>query len=298
MRERFGYASEKKSNEENRFLISALEKMEKNKDRLNEIDMNKFREMYTDKFVDIDLEYIKDKEEEFEEEALPSKKEAENRGKIMEALTILNLPLWMGENVTARKASRFDDIRNKIDAVVEIDQETSREVMALAVDVTHVSGLERGVDRLGKNLEKKLRSIKKEIDNGRLGTIKYFESGDGTFQGKLSQIPRVVVGIDTKTLREIVEIWLGDREEEMKNHPVAFQIIEEIEMQLETFLAYAREIKQTKVQKALERQLKILQKIREDKMENLDETKSNFEYREKDRAFKELKLGMGNFRNL
>lgn len=298
MRERFGYAPEKKSNEENRFLIPALEKIEREKNRLNEIDMDKFREMYTDKFVDIDLEYIKDKEEEFEEETSPSKKEAENRGKIMEALTILNLPLWMGENVTARKASRFDDIRNKIDAVVEIDQETSREVMALAIDVTHVSGFERGADRVGKNLEKKLRSIKKEIDNGRLGTIKYFESGDGTFQGKLSQIPRVVVGIDTKTLREVVEIWLGDREEDMRNHPIALQIIEEIGMQLETFLAYAREIRQLKVQKALERQLKILQKIREDKMENLDEAKPNFEYREKDRAFRELKLGMENFRNL
>lgn len=298
MRERFGYAPEKKSNEENRFLIPALEKIEREKNRLNEIDMDKFREMYTDKFVDIDLEYIKDKEEEFEEEASPSKKEAENRGKIMEALTILNLPLWMGENVTARKASRFDDIRNKIDAVVEIDQETSREVMALAIDVTHVSGFERSADRVGKNLEKKLRSIKKEIDNGRLGTIKYFESGDGTFQGKLSQIPRVVVGIDTKTLREVVEIWLGDREEDMRNHPIALQIIEEIGMQLETFLAYAREIKQLKVQKALERQLKILQKIREDKMENLDKAKPNFEYREKDRAFRELKLGMENFRNL
>ncbi len=295
MRERFSSCSENRPSNENRFLIPALEKMEKNKDRLNEIDMNKFREMYTDKFVDIDLEYIQDKEQEFEEEASFSKKEVKRRGEIMEAVTIFNLSNWLGENVTARKASRFDDIRNKIDAVVEIDQETSREIMALAIDVTHVSGADRNSGQIGRNLEKKLLSIKKEIEKGRLGTIKYFESSDGTFQGKLSQIPRVVVGVDTRTLMQLVELWINDKEEEIENHSVAFQVIEEMIMQLETYLEYAKEIKQNKVQKALERQLKIIQKIQADKIANSNESEIDFSYREKDRAFQEIKLGMENF---
>jgi len=89
--------------------------------------------------------------------------------------------------------------------------------------------------------DEKFSRIKREVDTGKLGTVKYFRSKRGEFRGELSQIPRVVVAVDAKTVLELATLWLEKRHKELNEHPFQHQMLEEILIQLAHFESYTRE---------------------------------------------------------
>jgi hypothetical protein len=297
MRESFRFNPKKESpDQEMQTLEKAMNKIEERKTSLNEIDMNNFEDLYERKFIEIDLDYVKDKEEEFEEDRVRGKEKEEMRVRVMEAITIFYLSRWLGENVSARKSSRYDDIRNKVDAIAEINEESRKEILALAVDVAHV---DRGFDRQGnpgRNITKKLAKIKEEIAQGKLSMIKYYESADGKTRKKLTRIPRVVIGADKETLGELAELWV-ENEEKLAHHPIQYQIVDEIIQQLETFSQYAQKIGRTNLSAIFQKQLGIFRRIAERK-ERSDSQSVDRSYRQNDRAYLALRESLRNFSNL
>jgi len=297
MRENFRFNPRKESpDQETQMLEKAMNKIEERKTLLNEISMDDFEDLYEKKFIEIDLEYVKDKEEEFREDRIPGKEKEETRGRVMEAITIFYLSRWLGENVSVRKSSRYDDIRNKIDAIAEIDEEPCKEILALAVDVVHV---ERGFDSKNnpvRNITKKLAKIKEEIAQGKLSMIKYYESADGKTRKKLTLIPRVVIGADKETLCELVELWTED-EEKLLRHPIQYQIVDAVIQQLETFRQYAQKIGRDDLSTILQKQLGIFRRIAEKKERNNRQAVDR-SYRQNDRAYLALRECLRNFSNL
>ena len=195
-----------------------------------EIDPEKFRDLYGKEAVDADRAYIEEMERTFAAEGEPS--EAQKLGTIFEALLHNQITYggWFGKESSAQKTSRYDDVKNGIDEVVEIEvHEAATSYLGLALDAT-----------LG-GTDEKFKRIKREIDERKLGTVKYFRSKRGEFRGELSHVPRVVVAADAKTVIELATLWLEKKSKELREHPFQHQVLEEIELQLAHFEAYARE---------------------------------------------------------
>ncbi|MEK7120983.1 MAG: hypothetical protein AAB840_02730, partial [Patescibacteria group bacterium] len=101
------------------------------------IDLNDFGDIYKD--VNADLRYVESMEKLFEETMAKDPEELRNiykLGTILEAIVVEEgeLANWFGENTTTIVPSRFDDIRNGIDCIVEFDEgENSASHLALGI---------------------------------------------------------------------------------------------------------------------------------------------------------------------
>jgi len=205
----------------------------------NAIDQRSFGGLYPQAEIDRDLATVRRFENKFQEESTLQEREDKKLATIFEAIFHdgLTRGRWLGEDVNAIKPSRFDDIVNKVDSIVEFQKgvavesgNRSASYLALAMDVT-----------FGSRVEEKLRRIKNvEIGEGKLTQIKYFESKYLGGQLELSGVPRVVVGADRETVNGLVEVWLSGDEKALEAHPLRAMVLEEIRMQLEAFEAYAR----------------------------------------------------------
>lgn len=141
------------------------------------IPLENFSDIYKD--VETDLKYVETMEKLFAETI---EKDPEELKKVYRLSTILEaiileegeLANWFGENATTIVPSRFDDIRNGIDCIVEFEEgENSASHLALAVDIVAGSEIQRKIDR-----------IKKDIEEGHLSEIKYFSSDTLGIKGK------------------------------------------------------------------------------------------------------------------
>jgi hypothetical protein len=154
-------------------------------------------------------------------------------GDILEAVTCEHGELsdWFGPKSQVIKTSRFDDYINKIDMIVETETEDRRfSHLALGIDVTFGS----------RDLSKKFDGIRRHIDTGELGQVKYFHSDRQNFSGQLRKIPQVVVGVELERAKEIGLLWMNRRNKELGEHPMQMVILEEAALQLKTFSEYAR----------------------------------------------------------
>ncbi|MBI4094345.1 MAG: hypothetical protein HY436_00900 [Candidatus Liptonbacteria bacterium] len=118
------------------------------------------------------------------------------RGELFEAIiaTQIEESNWMGETAEITVPARYDDIVNGVDLIVGFTEEETHSHLGLAVDATESV---RGVDR-------KFLKIKESIENGTLSLIKYFDSE--YFHGTLRQVPRVVIGADRSTTKEVTDL--------------------------------------------------------------------------------------------
>ncbi len=222
-----------------------------------------FVDLYGQAAVDADLNYVKEMKAKFRESDTPALQEVMGWSTVLEAIIIEQAEQneWLGPNVHTRRASDFDDIKNGVDVITEIEQDNATSHLALAVDITH-----------GEHLARKFRRIKDEIDRGDLTTVKYFESSSGEFKGRLSKVPRVVIGADRTVLDQVTRLWLDRKNKELASHPIQLQILDEIQMQLVAFAKYARKNGKDDVGDIYDRQLRILETIRQqpDKVKLLD----------------------------
>jgi hypothetical protein len=142
---------------------------------------------------------------------------------------------WLGPDTMIRRASEYDDLFNGIDSIAEFSKDEGATIfLALGIDVT---SSEEGV-------EKKLTRIKRSIDEGRLDEIRYFQSffSDGSlrFEGSLFNVPKGIVAIDRGTIAELAKLWVKKENKTLAHHPIQYVILEQLELQMETFLAYAK----------------------------------------------------------
>ena len=246
------------------------------------IDLDDFANFYAREIIDDDKRVIVDCEQKFLKRAKedPEKERWQRLALVFEALVLdqTERSNWLGTDAMTIRASKFDDSVNGVDMIVEFPEEISRH-LALAVDVT-TSDL----------LVKKFLRIRKEIENGRLSQIKYFNSKN--FRGELKNVPRVIIGADRSTIRQVGELWLENKNKELAVHPVRKIILDEIMVQLKAFSDYAVSRGKKDIADSYGASLKIIKRIiDEDKERNAPLSPIN------DKVFSAIIEYCKNFRN-
>lgn len=132
--------------------------------------------------------------------------------------------------------------------------------LALAIDVT-----------FSPNIRDKFERIREEIDRGDLATVKYFHSDYMHFRGQLSKVPRVIIGADCRTVKELADLWLNDKKRKLGEHQIQFQILDEILLQLKIFRAYAERKGQADLVDIYGRAEELVTKIWEQKRKALED---------------------------
>ncbi len=201
----------------------------------------------------------------------------------------------MGPNASVIVPSRYDDVVNKIDSIVEFEQDGSSSHLALAIDVTKSS----------KDLSKKFDGIRSHIEKGKLSRVKYFQSDAEdlkTFRGEMAGIPSVVVGADHKTVEDISNLILrsirmrknitesrrsgelspatqnvikeySKVREALARHPLHKMVLIEITAQLQTFRNYARKHNKPQLVESYSQILRIIDGVMKEKEQQKGPTK-------------------------
>lgn len=215
----------------------------------NRINMDDFANMYEGS-IEKDRELIARQRSRFEKkDDTPELKEAHKLADIFEAIICEHgeMSEWFGENAMTASTSEYDDFINSIDVIVEFTREEEPSShLGLAIDATY-----------SRDVTHKLRKIKERIDTKELSTVKYFKSSEGDFRGELNKVPRVIVSADVNTVKELADLWMRGEKKALANHPIQFQILDQIYAQLSVFERYARR----QDLEDLERRFKITRKI-------------------------------------
>ena len=181
-----------------------------------------------------DIEIQNDKK--FVAERKGVEKDKHERAQLFEALLFhaLDQEEWLGERAYVARASEFDDRVNGTDLVVEFLGRDGQ-VRRLAVDVTVTANID--------TIRTKVQNIKQNLEAGRLVNLKYFESEipDETkaVRGSVHDLPRVIVGVDPNTLKELARSFT---EHAAEDHPLQRELLEEIRLQLEEELAAVEQL--------------------------------------------------------
>lgn len=233
-----------------------------------------------------DVEYVRQMEALFTQEDKGDAQETRQLGLILEAIIHEQAELnnWLGEEVTTVKASRFDDIANGVDSIAEFNRDSGISYLALAIDVTH------------GDPSKKLEKIRHEINAERLSEIKYFASSDGTFQGSLKKVPRVIVGADRNTIIALAQLWTENKKTDLAKHSIQLQLLDEIILQLQTFIKYSEIKGKSNIVEIYRKQLRLVESIRlsPEKLQ-LAKQEGAQSYQTGDRVFGKLVQALQNF---
>ncbi len=190
------------------------------------IDHRDFADLYSQPSIDDDTAYIAKKEQDFTLNNVTKLSEIAE----YQIINGLNAGKWIPD-CEAIKTSRFDDIHNGVDMVVEFSPNNGTVgQIGLGVDIS-----------FSLDLEKKFLRIKHEIDTfdnkkNRLAVVKYYKSPKSGFRGELSGIPRVVAALDVGVLRDI------SNARRASDHIARHILIEEIRDQLDVFIDYAKRV--------------------------------------------------------
>lgn len=173
---------------------------------------------------------------------------------------------WFGENCETVQTTKFDDLTNHTDFVIELDTDDR---IKLAVDTTVTNDMEV--------IEKKVIRIKNELDKKTGTTIKYFQSNltweDNPEKGEIEDIPSIIIAFDYDNLKKMCEIIAGPGgKEKLGKTSLQIYILEDVTSQLEIQKEYLeKNVKggsNTNIYKNIKRVKEYLEKILEGKKES------------------------------
>jgi len=289
--------------------------------RQRAIDPMSFSDLFDPASIKADIAYVQEMETKFSRNRNTDDVSSRRRGELLEAMIFWQIKYarWFGVDADAVAVSRYDDIANGVDLVVQFLKEGGFKFLAMTVDVTS------SPDQMTTKLDK----IKKDILEGKLSKIKYFDPDPNKkkqaslkIRGELRDIPRVIVGIDNRTLRELsllkiiisgafkgardeknprdLRMRLNDRHKEavikMVNHRAQMIVLEQIQLQLATFSKFARSNNRAELADQYDNDLGIINEILEQKMASLQFTPEDFVANSEDEVFESLRLGLRTFK--
>ena len=221
-----------------------------------QIDIHDFVDVHGAEAVEKDSLYaseLRALQEEKHSQRSMSDQESTKTGPILEALVTEQIELseWFGPGVETRKTTDYDDIKNGVDTVAEINRDNSRTHLAVAIDVTLNS----------TRLNKKFKGIRAEVGRGALAHVKYYENGDGE-KGSLENIPRVVLGASSEVVHELARLWIEDgHKKELAQHPIQMLFLNQIHSQLIASRALAETKNKEHLLPIFDEQIKIVEDI-------------------------------------
>jgi len=159
------------------------------------ISMDDF--IYEKEIIEKDKTLVNTLKAKFKKDAPNEEKEAKVLADILEAIILEESESsnWLGQNASTIKVSEYDDYVNHIDTIIEFEDAETASHTALGIDATYSTSIKEKFDR-----------IKEEIKNGVLAEAKYFSSS--SIKGMHIQIPRLIIGAEVKTIKELGELWL------------------------------------------------------------------------------------------
>lgn len=194
-----------------------------------ETKITNFRGIYPDREIEKDIAELKAIRKKFKYKTQESE--------ILEAVLAQQIDQadWFGEECSVVQASEYDDTVHHTDLIVEFHTE---EEIRLAVDVTTSEDHD--------NLKRKTGYILQDITKGTLTTLKYFYSEDTETKGEITQLPRVIIGVDREGVKELCG-WVEKTIKKEKgsnrslaNHYIQLQFLHQAEQQLIFFINYAK----------------------------------------------------------
>lgn len=255
--------------------------------RRDRFESKQFEKFYEKEAIERDEKYVEDMKVKFEKDMTPEKRYFLKLSTILEAIVDEHAELseWLGSNVTTYKTSEYDDIRNGVDTIVEMENDDipRSDFFGLVMDETFNQDIGRKLDR-----------IRKEIEEGKLAEVKYFFSD--SFKGTLLNIPRVIVAVEQKTAKELAELWLTNDKKALAEHPIQYQILEEILLQLETFKLYAEKGGMTKEAAIFQKTHAVLDEIYKAKIAKARKNAATLNMHDRDAAFYILQENLASFR--
>ncbi|HEY9584703.1 MAG TPA: hypothetical protein VJI33_03980 [Candidatus Paceibacterota bacterium] len=249
--------------EQNELIAKACQKADKVINR-DEIKLSDFAGSADADRLRADEAYVAKREAEFAKVDSPEEVEGLKWSRVLEALIHEQgeQSNWFGPDAVTIKTSRYDDIARGVDEVVQFRKEDAGlYFLGLAIDATY-----------SHDAVKKLKTIREEIEKGTLASLRYFISEDADIKGEFNNIPRVIVGVDKKTVGEVAELWLGGKSKELAAHPIQFQILEQILEQCETFAKYAAKIGQNDVARKYESTASIIKDVLTEKQKTIKDS--------------------------
>lgn len=188
--------------------------------------IRKGKENFSPEEISLDQKYVKDRKSGF-----TNSEEFEYKlAKCLEAVfyEAVNNADWFGKNTKMVMPTEYDDLHNGVDGVIEFHKENKpQSYLGLALDVTY-----------SQDPTKKFQIIKEQIDDCRLGKVKYFRSTDGSFEGSLNHLPRVVVLMNQADTARLVRDW--QEGVSLKDSPFRDMILYQVFLQLKKFQEYVQ----------------------------------------------------------
>ena len=227
-------------------------------DRAYAIQAPDFFSVYGEKAVKADMLEVIARRKRWNEKHTDYDRVTDQMSTVLEAVILVHSKKsdWLG-GANTKKTSSWDDYENKTDMFAEWFSPKSGSLpLALAVDVTF--------GKLG--VANKLSAIRKEIDSGELGSIKYFQDERGDFKGTRYNVPRTVVGVSTQVLETLANLWMRNDDAALKDHPIQTLIMNEIYTQLVAMRAYAETQGKSKVVAAYEQAIAVMEQLRDKKV--------------------------------
>ncbi len=258
------------SNLERRSTLEAAHEKATKLDEKYSINIETFKDLYGEQTITTDQAELERLEQKFKEQETPHSREAKVLADIMEAIIFEQGEKsdWFGPTATTIKTSRYDDVKNGIDAIVEFEEKKkTTSHVGLAIDATYTD-----------EIDKKVLAIKRKIDSGGLGVIKYFESEQSAFRGELSKIPITIITANARTVQELADLWVNNPKA-LADHWIQFQILGELIGECEIFSDYAKKVSQTEIADRYEHIKQIGQQIlieKQDKIKDTGQRDNNF----------------------
>lgn len=188
---------------------AALDYLEKNKTVKTEADWRKMTVVYSPEEVMRDKAQITKtktgfekkptKDKEGKEIGFENKESKDSLAHVFEASLLygINRAGWAGDKISAQATTSYDDFYHHVDGIMEFEGSTENKYSALSLDATY------GTDKLKIKLER----IAREIEDKKLGQIKYFISANEDYAGGLKNIPRLVITATAERVKEMESDW-------------------------------------------------------------------------------------------
>ncbi len=245
------FQNEYQKNIENVEIVLASEE----KKRLNEIDfIDDKRTGFSREDIQRDIEATSKMEERFKkdwdylsEKDIQRIKEGKKKSEALEVIIIDKGEKlgWFGCNARLSRTSKFDDIFNGVDGIVEFDkQEDNPYGIALEIDAS------MNPDK--KVIKRKIaRNTDKVLGRGKPIEIKYFQSKITGEKKKLTFVVPVIVGTEGNNANRLIQLFADierlkksekneearKKLEEAKNDPAQIIFLRETKIQLEMYVS-------------------------------------------------------------
>lgn len=207
--------------------------------RQSRINLETFKgaKFFSDQEIDANLAYVDTKEKEFDEKAqlyTPEQRVIRDNAEVIEVMMpmIIRDFDWLGKNTNLIYTSRYDDIANAIDSVAQLMEPNETWNIGMEIDFTSSE----------EEMKDKIRKIEARIKEGRISSVKYFDSPT---TGKLKNLkmPKIAFGAPGREMNDFVSVvadaYLSKNKEsaqkELRNHKMKDRFIQLTANQLREF---------------------------------------------------------------